>query len=252
MVQATQVTQDTRLAELAADALAFAVQLRGAPEPDAEGLRADVRRLLSAFDAAAQVAGKEPAVVDAARYAMVAFLDEIVLTSSWDLRQGWSGRPLQMEYFNDFTAGQEFYNKLEALRGGDGQRGEALEIYGLVLGLGFRGMYAGVAGAEQAHQLRSRIYGELAPAVGQQPLSPNGKVEMQVSHLTKRVPAWVFASISMGALMLVCTALLLWLLVASNGVEERLTQKADKAEGQWKKLSRESRDAGGANGSEKK
>ena len=53
MVQATQVTQDTRLAELAADVFTFAIQLRGAPEPDAEGLRADVRRLLSAFDAAA-------------------------------------------------------------------------------------------------------------------------------------------------------------------------------------------------------
>ncbi|MEC9046762.1 MAG: type IVB secretion system protein IcmH/DotU [Planctomycetota bacterium] len=251
MVQATQVTQDTRLAELAADVLAFAVQLRGAPEPDAEGLRADVRRLLSAFDASAQVAGKEPAVIDAARYAMVAFLDEIVLTSSWDLRQAWSGRPLQMEYFNDFTAGQEFYNKLEALRGGDGQRGEALEIYGLALGLGFRGMYAGVAGAEQAHQLRARIYGELAPAVGQQPLSPNGKVEMQISHLTKRVPAWVFAAISMGALMLVCTVLLLWLLFDSNGVEERLNQKAGKAEKQWSDF-RQSRDAAGANGSENK
>ena len=51
MVQATQVTQATRLAELAADVLTFAVHLRGAPEPDAESLRAEVRRLVSAFDA---------------------------------------------------------------------------------------------------------------------------------------------------------------------------------------------------------
>ena len=260
MVQATQVTQATRLAELAADVLTFAVHLRGAPEPDADSLRAEVRRLVSAFDASARAAGKELAVVDAARYAMVAFLDEVVLTSSWGLRQEWSGRPLQMEYFNDFTAGEEFYNKLEALRGEGGQRSEALEIYGLVLGLGFRGKFAGVAGAEQAHQLRARIHAELSPAVGRQPLSPNWKVEAKASRLAKRTPAWVFATVAMGILLLVAVVLLFLLHGQSSSFELDLKQTIEKRKSPPGSASQEAvaddraaaSDEAGANGSEKK
>jgi type VI secretion system protein ImpK len=224
MVQATQVTQEMRLSELAGDVLAFAVHLRESAEPETERLRADVRRLLSAFDAAAQVAGKEPAVVDAARYALVAFIDEIVLSSPWGIRQEWAGRPLQMDYFNDFTAGEEFFHKLEALRGSDGQRAEALEVYGLALGLGFRGKFAGVAGAEQVHQLRARIYAEIAPEIGAQPLSPHWEVEEKVVQLVKRVPAWVYASIALGALLLVFVVLRVWLEATETGFLQDLQE----------------------------
>ncbi len=231
MVQATDVTRETRLAELAADVLAFAAHLRGGAEPDVEGLRADVRRLFSNFDSSAQLAGKEPAVIDASRYALAAHIDEVVLSSPWSIRQEWAGRPLQMEYFNDFTAGEEFFNKLEALRGSDGQRSEALEVYGLVLGMGFRGKYAGVAGAEQVHQLRSRIHAELTPALGAQPLSPNWRVEERVAQIVKRVPAWVCASVALGALLLVFVVLRVWLDATESGFIEELQELKQSREG---------------------
>ncbi|MCR9244802.1 MAG: type IVB secretion system protein IcmH/DotU [bacterium] len=219
-----EVTRGTRLSELAADTLAFAVQLRGAAEPAAEQLRAEVRKLFTEFDAAAQAAGKELAVVETVRYALAAFLDEIVLSSNWGLRQEWSGRPLQMEYFNDFTAGEEFYRKLEALRGGDGQRREALEVYALVLGLGFRGKFAGMSGLEEARRLRARLHEELASGVGQQPLSPNWEVEEQSAQMVKRVPAWVFAAASGGVVLLLLVVLRLWLNGTESGFVETLVE----------------------------
>lgn len=210
-MHAIEVTRGTRLSELAADSLAFAVQLRSATEPAAETLRAEVKKLFTEFDSAAQAAGKELAIVETVRYALAAFLDEIVLSSSWGMRQEWAGRPLQMEYFNDFTAGEEFYNKLEALRGGEGQRREALEVYGLILGLGFRGKYAGMSGMEAVHQLRARIHAELASGPGVQALSPNWHVEEAPSQMVRRIPAWVFAAICGGVLLLFLLVLRLWL-----------------------------------------
>ncbi|MFO1078550.1 MAG: DotU family type IV/VI secretion system protein [Planctomycetota bacterium] len=212
-MHAIEVTRATRLPELAAETLAFAVQLRRAKEPNAEALRAEVRKLLTELDAAAQAAGKDPTTVQAVRYALCAFLDEIVLSSNWNIRQEWSGMPLQMEYFNDFTAGEEFYRKLEALRGSDTPvRREALEVFGLCLGLGFRGKYAGMSGLEEVKMLRARIHGELAGAnVAAPPLSPHWQVAEHLPQLVHRVPAWVIATICGGALLVLLLVLKIWL-----------------------------------------
>jgi len=212
-VQAIEVTGSTRLSELAAEVLAFAVQLRRAKEPSAEALRAEVRKLFTELDQGAQAANKDPTVVQTVRYALAAFLDEIVLSSNWSIRQDWAGRPLQMEYFNDFTAGEEFFRKLEALRGSpDPVRREALELFGLCLGLGFRGKYAGMSGLEEIKLLRARIHAELAEeGTGPVPLSPHWEVEEHLPQLVQRIPAWVIATAGAGVLLLVLLVLRLWL-----------------------------------------
>jgi type VI secretion system protein ImpK len=212
-VQAIEVSSTTRLSELAADAIACAVQLRRAPEPDPDALRAEIKKLFTELDAAAASAGKDPALVQAVRYALCAFVDEIVLSSSWNIRQDWASRPLQMEYFNDFTAGEEFYRRIDSLRGGDDPaRREALEVYALILGLGFRGKYGGMAGLEELRALRARLHAELSGGKTQaQPLSPHWQVEESVPQLVRRVPAWVFATIAAAALLLLIVVLRLWL-----------------------------------------
>lgn len=221
-MQAIEVTRSTRLPELCGDTLAFAVQLRAAQEPSAETLRADVRKLFTELDRGAQVAGKDAAAVQTARYALAAFIDEIVLSSPWNVRQEWAGRPLQMEYFNDFTAGEEFYKKLESLRGSnDPVRKETLEVYGLCLGLGFRGKYAGMSGLEEIKLLRARIHGEVAgPETGPQPLSPHWQVDEHLPQLVKRIPAWVVAAACGGVLVVLVLVLRLFLNGAESAFQE--------------------------------
>lgn len=216
-MQALEVTSKTTLGEIAADAIAFAVQLRRAQEPEPNALRAEVKRLFAEIDAGGQAAGKDPSLVQAVRYALCAFLDELVLSSSWNIRQDWASRPLQMEYFNDFTAGEEFYRRIDALRGSDDPaRREVLEVYVLILGLGFRGKYGGMAGLEELRQLRARLQAELAGGkTGPQPLSVHWQVEEHLPQMVSRVPAWVFAAIAAGVLLLLFLVLRLWL----NGTE---------------------------------
>ncbi|MBK8096570.1 MAG: DotU family type IV/VI secretion system protein [Planctomycetes bacterium] len=218
----TEVDRNTRLPDLCADALAFAVQLRRAREPGVDALRADVKKLFTAIDQGAQAAGKDTTLVAAARYALAAFLDEVVLTSNWSIRQEWASRPLQMEYFNDFTAGEEFYRKLDNLRGSrDAARQEAVEVYALCLGLGFRGKHAGMAGSEELKGLRARLHAELAgPDAVAQPLSPHWQVDEHLPQIARRIPAWLIASVCAGVLLLVVLVLRLTLSGAESALLE--------------------------------
>ena len=51
----------------------------------------------------------------AAKYPIVALIDEMLQTSSWQDKSEWSKNPLQRIYFNTTNAGSEFYNRLNVL-----------------------------------------------------------------------------------------------------------------------------------------
>jgi type VI secretion system protein ImpK len=102
----------------------------------------------------------EPDLADM-RYAVVAFLDEQILKTNWPGRNDWMSQPLQLVLFNQYTAGEHFFNRLRSLLG-EG-RGEAIAAYHLCLALGFRGQFgsgadpSALAGFSQAaHQQVSR------------------------------------------------------------------------------------------------
>lgn len=74
--------------------------------------------------------------VEAAEYALVAFVDEMVAISSWSGADQWRREPLEMKLFNRTEAGDEFFKRIDALRDSHHQ---ALEVYYLCLILGFEG-----------------------------------------------------------------------------------------------------------------
>ncbi|MGZ3417817.1 MAG: type IVB secretion system protein IcmH/DotU [Polyangiales bacterium] len=125
-----------------ADVLTLATQLGTARDlPSMEILQ---RRIESLFDQMAKKA-QEASVPDAdvadAKYALVAFIDEQILRSPWPGRQQWMARPLQLTYYNENTAGEGFFHRMDALSR-EPQRAHVFEIYYLCLALGFQGVYA--------------------------------------------------------------------------------------------------------------
>jgi type VI secretion system protein ImpK len=74
-------------------------------------------------------------------FALVALADEIAMSKPEPLRGTWVGRPLQLQYFNENLAGENFFVRLEALRR-DRRRVDVLRIYYLCLLFGFQGRYA--------------------------------------------------------------------------------------------------------------
>jgi len=98
-------------------------------------IQARARALLEQARSAALAAGKPAAAVESAAFAVVAWFDEIVTRNpSW-----WSqASPLQVALFNTNNAGNEFFEHLSNLKGGDD---EVREVYYHALLLGFVGQY---------------------------------------------------------------------------------------------------------------
>lgn len=124
-----------------ADALMLAAQLASAPHlPPPADLRQRVTDVLDRMVGAARAAGVPDADVAEARYALVAFIDEQILKSSWPGRAEWMNQPLQLIFYRTTTAGESFFARMRALLN-QGGRPVALQIYYLCLALGFRGAY---------------------------------------------------------------------------------------------------------------
>jgi type VI secretion system protein ImpK len=127
----------------AAGDFATLVELLGsAPEsaiPRPGALRQQLLGLLEGFARAASAAGAAAADVEDARFALVAFADEVISRSHWSGRDEWQREPLQMQLYQTHNAGKEFFERLARLR----PEARAREVFFLALALGFQGQYAG-------------------------------------------------------------------------------------------------------------
>jgi len=132
-----------------AETLSFAMRLPTAMDlPGAAELRARATGMLDAMVSQGRAANLPDVELAEARYALVAFIDEQVLKSTWPGRTEWMNQPLQLISYREYTAGENFFVRLRSLIQ-SGSRPLALEIYYLCLALGFRGAY-GVSGETSA------------------------------------------------------------------------------------------------------
>lgn len=194
-----------RLADLFAPSLTLVLHLREVREfGDAEVLRARATRLLDEACRAGARAGWAEADLRAATFAAVAFLDETVQASAWSQKEDWLARPLQLELFGRYDAGEEFFVRLEGLREAAASKAAVIELYYLCLALGFRGRYQ--FGDERKHgRLVEDLSAEqrLAPDRGEAVLAPHAyPSEGRAAEAASGPPAWVVAVVAvlLGAL----------------------------------------------------
>ncbi|HZE96178.1 MAG TPA: type IVB secretion system protein IcmH/DotU [Planctomycetota bacterium] len=197
MAESTPTAAPPALADLCGDLLAFQLQLKRSSDPgDAEVLRQKIDEQFRALETRARQADVPQEDVQQAKYAIAAFIDEMILTSSWGLKDSWADKPLQLAYFNDFAAGEEFYNKIDALRGA--KRNNVLEVYYLCLALGFRGKYVDLQGMEKKKVLMDTMLREIRGAVPAVPaatgLSSSWQPPDALPGIVKNFPAWFVAA----------------------------------------------------------
>jgi len=217
MAETTPTSAGPVLADLCGELLAFELQLKRSSDPgDAEVLRQKIDEQFRALETRARQADVPQEDVQQAKYAIAAFIDEMILTSSWPLKDSWSDKPLQLAYFNDFAAGEEFYNKVDALRGA--KRNNVLEVYYLCLALGFRGKYVDLQGMEKKKVLMDTILREMRGAVPAGPtpggLSPAWQPPDALPGIVKNFPAWFVAAAC--ALFVILLFILLSTLLGSS------------------------------------
>jgi type VI secretion system protein ImpK len=153
-------------------------------------------QFLGEVDRLAHALEVPPEDVTAARYAFCAAVDEIILGSSYELREAWEQRPLQLRLFGDQLAGEHFFNRLEDLRARGSAHLQALEVYHMCLLLGFQGRYA-LDGQDKLAYLTARLGDEIARMRGRsRAFAPHGERPDQVRHkLSSDLSLWVLCSV---------------------------------------------------------
>ena len=193
-----------RLSEIYADCFTLIFNLRTACGlNDAAQLRHRTKALLEAAERAAHAAGYRDEDVHKASFALVAFIDETVYASDWDEKAAWQNKPLQLELFDRYDAGEEFFSHLEALRAHPQQHAPVLEVYYLCLTLGFEGRYQ-LQGQHQLQLLIENINKQLRQAATHRPrgvVAPHGHPgDQAAAEMRSKVPVWAVAA---GGLVLV-------------------------------------------------
>jgi type VI secretion system protein ImpK len=112
---------------------------------DGASFRKRTKSTIAEIERVAVTAGYEASDIKDAHFAVVAFLDEVILNSSDPVRADWERRMLQEELFDRNDAGVIFFDNLTRLQAQrDSQRlADVLEVFLLCLLLGFQGRYSG-------------------------------------------------------------------------------------------------------------
>jgi type VI secretion system protein ImpK len=118
-----------------------------------------------------------------AEFAIVAFLDEVVLSSDDPGSREWAKQTLSVELFREARAGEVFFDRLDSYRSRRGatQLADLLEVYLLCLLLGFQGRYVNMPG--ELHAIADRTYRRIQ---GVRPLTPNLFPEAQATGTPAR------------------------------------------------------------------
>jgi len=107
-------------------------------QPPYAQVKADVQRLLGNSEEPVRKGLFPQEDYDQARFMICAWADEMILASSWQFRDQWQREQLQRLYYNTTEAGEEAFERLNAI--GLYQK-DVREVYYLCLSLGFKGRF---------------------------------------------------------------------------------------------------------------
>jgi len=162
------------ISALCTDLFLIIIRMREAEDlGDPASLRKLIGYFLDLFEKNCAAIGMAADSIGEAKYAIVALMDETVLSVPGSCRDFWISRPMQLDYFGDNIAGQEIYEKLQRLLLQPENKKDVLEVYYLCLALGFEGKYR-IANPEERiaimddlgrklRRTRVRVSAELSP-----------------------------------------------------------------------------------------
>ncbi|MCX6151864.1 MAG: type IVB secretion system protein IcmH/DotU [Ignavibacteriales bacterium] len=195
-VQQVQSSQKRKpLSDVASDCLILILQLRATNNyGNANSIKTKVTEMFDDFERNGRSSGYENEKIQQAKFALVALLDETIISSSWDQKSEWLSEPLQLKLFDTFNAGEEFFNNINSLRQRTTGNKDVLEIYYLCLVLGFKGKYQ-LQSPENLRRVINDLNIELHPDMYNaiDTISPNGKAKDDVIQYAKGgLPLWVY------------------------------------------------------------
>jgi type VI secretion system protein ImpK len=193
------------ISDIASECLMLILQLRSTNNyGNPETLKSRVTEMFERFERESRSAGIDNEKITKAKFALVAFLDETIISSAWNQKEAWLSDPLQIRMFDTFNAGEEFFTYLGELRQRSSANKDVLEVYYLCLALGFKGKYQ-LQSPELLRRVIDDLNMELHPEMYKSidAISPDGKPSDILLPGTKGgLPAWVYP-VSAAAIFLI-------------------------------------------------
>jgi type VI secretion system protein ImpK len=197
----------------AAPLLAAAVRIgssRASP-PDSEQLRRAMVEAVREFEKRALATGLDTRSLRAARYALCATIDDMVLSTPWGSTSSWGAQSLTSIFHNEVSGGERFFDILEDMQKDLGRHSEVVELMYFCASLGFEGRYRVMPrGIAALTELRDSIYRTIRQRRGdfERDLSPRWKgLNLGYKPLAQRVPIWMLA---LGTLGIACLIYMLF------------------------------------------
>ncbi|MFZ2865153.1 MAG: type IVB secretion system protein IcmH/DotU [Ignavibacteriaceae bacterium] len=210
MAQDNPIEKKKNLSDLASECLILILQLRATSNYGAANtLKSHVLEMFERFESNARKIGVDNERIRHSKFALVALLDETIISSEWSEKNEWLTEPLQIKLFDTFNAGEEFFTYMSELRQRSSANKDVLEIYYLCLSLGFKGKYQ-LQSPENLRRVIDDLNLELHPEAYRSldALSPNGKPKQSiVQTVNTGLPLWIYP-VGAAALLLVLYVIL--------------------------------------------
>jgi type VI secretion system protein ImpK len=213
-----------KLTDLCSDAFFLIFHIHSGQDPGRqENLRKEIGLMVEEIDRQGNRCGYAEEDLKAAKYALLALIDETILNSPLPFKDQWAERPLQLEYFGEHMAGERFFDLLERVRQKGARKTDLLETFCIILLLGFQGKYK-LRGREELDRLIQDVVAEVTKyRGGVAPLSPHGRIpDEPVERQSNAFPRWVWLT-GAGAVALVLFVFVIfkWILTSSVGEATR-------------------------------
>ncbi|MEM7436889.1 MAG: DotU family type IV/VI secretion system protein [Myxococcota bacterium] len=168
-----------RVNEVTRDVLSTVGQLRSIEEAslgEPAALHTQLRSLITNAMRTASTLGFAQHDVQDIGYALTALVDEVIMLKGGTLRDFWAAHMLQLELFNEATAGQGLFDRVNVLLS-DPSRVEVLQVYYLTLLFGFQGKYRVRGGEIELGDVTDRVRDAIrrSGAHKETELSPHGQ-----------------------------------------------------------------------------
>lgn len=198
------------LVDAAAPLLELVIYLSRQIEPMNLGeLRSRVLALMGKFTDEAQRVGQHRQIVEMARYALSATLDDVIMSRPWgDLTLEWGANTLGSQLESEVYAGDKFFTNLDMCLN-EPRAKDLLELKYICLSLGFKGRYRNPSEAGRAGELdqfRARAFQQLVGWRGGlgEVVADNWPGEAAPRKpFRDLIPLWLVAALSVGLAALV-------------------------------------------------
>ena len=150
------------------------------------------------FEKRALTTGLDTRSLRAARYALCATLDDLILSTPWGSHSIWGSQSLVSIFHNEVSGGERTFDILEQMQKEFGRHRDVVELIYLCMSLGFEGKYRVLPrGMAALTELRDSVYRMIRNARGdfERDLSIHWRgVETGYRPLSQRVPLWMIAA----------------------------------------------------------